>query len=610
MVTATNRVLGVNSSKAVKVPCRVATTANISLSGLQTLDGITLAEGDRVLVKNQTSGVQNGIYDASSGAWVRSPDFDGAYDITRGTMVFVVEGATGGGLFFKVANNAEPTIGTDALVFSSTNLPLSGTFVTGDAFGVDYSGTTDSYAAMLAGASVGKELRLGHGTILLSQTLKLDGDNTSIVGMGPGGTILQATHSSGAVLHIEDYYCRLARVGISSSAGRKAGSAGSNYGLMISPEDVFGQHVHDTVLEHVRVYDQPSHGVAIIGSVFGLGALHCRVDNNLGHGVVVDNGTMRGFSTIGAPGGVIWEGGHINDNAGHGFKVGDDDGTVNYAVRMTIENVDTYRNAISAGVRKSAHAWWMYMGDSRIINCGFGCFDNSTVPVVSPFYLIGRDNTVQQPRFIKPTVGAEIDNYAGDGISSVGNEVLKITVSQPAAPLDPAVIIADDVATENYATCERVTSVTSAMTPTDRSTWQLGDQKYHHQDNHFKSVDSGPERTIEDDAVSTIEFDTNPSFGLMSIASNVPSTRGAALVSFRVGTSPEITLIHGQNTSVGTGVLTAGTSDGVDTDLNIYVHTDNKIYIKNRTGGSASYVITLMSVGGGSILPGELVKTA
>lgn len=133
MVTATNRVLGVNSSKAVKVPCRVATTANISLSGLQTLDGITLAEGDRVLVKNQTSGVQNGIYDASSGAWVRSPDFDGAYDITRGTMVFVVEGATGGGLFFKVANNAEPTIGTDALVFSSTNLPLSGTFVTGDA---------------------------------------------------------------------------------------------------------------------------------------------------------------------------------------------------------------------------------------------------------------------------------------------------------------------------------------------------------------------------------------------------------------------------------------------------------------------------------------------
>ena len=59
----------------VKAPCRVATTANISLSGLQTIDGVSLIEGDRVLVKNQTAGANNGIYDVSSGAWTRAIDY-------------------------------------------------------------------------------------------------------------------------------------------------------------------------------------------------------------------------------------------------------------------------------------------------------------------------------------------------------------------------------------------------------------------------------------------------------------------------------------------------------------------------------------------------------
>lgn len=610
MPTATDRIRNVNSSRAVKVPCRVATTANISLSGLQVIDGIQLVEYDRVLVKNQTAGAENGIYEAGSGAWLRAPDFDSSYDVGRGTMVNVFAGTVSGGLFFKVANATDPVIGTDAITWASTNLPLSSTFVTGDAYGVDYSGVTASDAALAAALGSGREVRLGHGTITLAAPLKLDGDNASLVGMGPAGTIIQATHSDGAVIHIEDYYCRLARVGITSSAARKAGSAGVNYGLLISPEDVFGQHVHDTMLEQVRVYDQPSHGVVSSGSVFGLGALHCRVENNLGHAVVVDNGTLRGYTNIGAPGGFVWEGGHILDNVGHAFLIGNNDGTVNYCVRMQFINVDTYRNALAAGVRKSAHAWWMYMGDSSVVGCGFGCADGSNVPQVAPFYLIGRDNMVPQPRFIRPTVGATIDNYAGDGISSVGNEVTKITVSNPASNLDPAVIVADEVAAENKVTCERTTFVDSAMTPVDRSEWQYGDQIYHHQDHHFKSIDSGKARTLADDGFTTIEFDADPTWGLIHIVGNTPSTRGEALVSFRVGSSPEVRLIDGQNVSVGTGALTTGTSDGVDTDLNIQAHTDNKLYIKNRTGGSGIYVFSLLSVGGGSILPDEMEKVA
>lgn len=70
-----------------KAACQVATTTNITLSGLQTIDGYTTLAGDRVLVKNQTTSSQNGIYIASSSTWLRSADMDvwaevpGAYTV-------------------------------------------------------------------------------------------------------------------------------------------------------------------------------------------------------------------------------------------------------------------------------------------------------------------------------------------------------------------------------------------------------------------------------------------------------------------------------------------------------------------------------------------------
>ena len=59
-----------------KAACQVATTVNITLSGLQTIDTYTTLAGDRVLVKNQTTTSQNGIYIASTTAWNRAVDMD------------------------------------------------------------------------------------------------------------------------------------------------------------------------------------------------------------------------------------------------------------------------------------------------------------------------------------------------------------------------------------------------------------------------------------------------------------------------------------------------------------------------------------------------------
>ena len=78
---------------AWKAPVRAATTANITLSGTQTIDGVALVAGDRVLVKNQSTASGNGIYLVASGSWTRSTDFDTAAEML-GAAVFVSEGAT------------------------------------------------------------------------------------------------------------------------------------------------------------------------------------------------------------------------------------------------------------------------------------------------------------------------------------------------------------------------------------------------------------------------------------------------------------------------------------------------------------------------------------
>lgn len=119
---------GLSSSVAVKGPCRVATTANITLSGVQTIDGIAVGTDDRVLVKNQTSASENGIYVADTGTWRRSKDFNKTRDVRKGTMVIVAGGTVGSGLW--QVTTADPiSVGTSNIAFLLV-VPDTSTFVT------------------------------------------------------------------------------------------------------------------------------------------------------------------------------------------------------------------------------------------------------------------------------------------------------------------------------------------------------------------------------------------------------------------------------------------------------------------------------------------------
>lgn len=117
-----DRLDGLSSSTAFKGPVRAATLATIPLSGEQTIDGIAIVEGDRVLVRSQSDTTQNGIYLASTGAWRRAKDFSLSRDVIKGTRVAVNEGTTQAGKVYAVASSNPVAVGTDAVTFSNVTV--------------------------------------------------------------------------------------------------------------------------------------------------------------------------------------------------------------------------------------------------------------------------------------------------------------------------------------------------------------------------------------------------------------------------------------------------------------------------------------------------------
>ena len=97
---------------------RAATTANITLSGTQTVDGVALVAGDICLVKNQTTGSENGKYTVAAGAWTRTSDFDAGADLISSALAAIQEGTTNLDKVFQCTTNEPITVGTTALVFA------------------------------------------------------------------------------------------------------------------------------------------------------------------------------------------------------------------------------------------------------------------------------------------------------------------------------------------------------------------------------------------------------------------------------------------------------------------------------------------------------------
>ena len=136
-----------------KQPVSCATTANITLSGLQTIDTYTTLSGDRVIVKNQSTSANNGIYIASSGAWSRSTDADTWNELVS-AIAFIEYGSQAGGAWFCTVTPGG-TLGVTPVTWaqfttSATYSAGTGLSLTGYTFSITNTGTAGTYGSASA----------------------------------------------------------------------------------------------------------------------------------------------------------------------------------------------------------------------------------------------------------------------------------------------------------------------------------------------------------------------------------------------------------------------------------------------------------------------------
>jgi phage-related tail fiber protein len=234
----------------------VATTTNITRSGLQTIDGITLTAGMRVLVKDQTNAAQNGVFIAATGDWARADEYDEGTEFDGAIFVFVQKGSTQADTGWILDTDAAVTIGTTALNFTQfsragvtegdgttivrngnilsqrSGIATAGTYtkVTVDTYGrvtgtsllsandipsLDWSkitsgkpttlagyGITDatpaSHQSILASTTTTGHVKIGNGIAVSSGLISADVDGTSIIltGTSPNQKIAHADTST------------------------------------------------------------------------------------------------------------------------------------------------------------------------------------------------------------------------------------------------------------------------------------------------------------------------------------------------------------------------------------------------------------------------------
>jgi len=176
----------------VKDPVRAATTANITLSGTQTVDGVALSVNDRCLVKDQSTGQNNGIYLVASGAWTRALDADVSAEVKGGMMMWVNEGTTNGDKQFILTTNDPITLGTTPLVFTlfaggTSYSAGAGLTLTGSTFDVVTADTSLTVAADAVSVNLNTT-----GGLETSTGVRIKLDGTTLTTSGTGAKVADA----------------------------------------------------------------------------------------------------------------------------------------------------------------------------------------------------------------------------------------------------------------------------------------------------------------------------------------------------------------------------------------------------------------------------------
>ena len=253
----------------VKQSVRAATTAAVLLaSGLENgdaIDGVTLATGDRVLVKNQGTASENGIYVVqSSGAAVRATDFDGAGEVSGGAFTFVEEGTVNADSGWVVTSNGAITVGTDAIAwvqFSGAGQITAGNGLTKSGNTIDAVGTAGRISVSSDAIDIDSGY-IGQNTITTLGTITNGTWTGTAIAVANGGsgatTAATARQNLGIVTSVGTSTTStpaLARIAKQACAASAAGTSSTVVTHLFNSTDVI-----------VQIYEVGS-GATVIGDV-------------------------------------------------------------------------------------------------------------------------------------------------------------------------------------------------------------------------------------------------------------------------------------------------------------------------------------------------------
>ena len=239
-----------------KQSCKVTTTGNITLSGTQTIDGVSVSAGDRILVKDQSVSSANGIYICSADAWTRSTDMAVGSD-AAGASMFIEQGTLNGDVgFVCTSNKGAALVGTNDLTFSqytgASNITAGAALSkTGDQLDVEVDGVTievSSDALQLKDSGITND-KIADGTISNGKLA-----NSSISGVQLGGNLaaLSAGSTGGIVMTSYNGSSAVADISINLDGGSLATSAN---GLKVDTNGIATLMIQDDAITSAKLAD-------------------------------------------------------------------------------------------------------------------------------------------------------------------------------------------------------------------------------------------------------------------------------------------------------------------------------------------------------------------
>ena len=236
----------------------------------------------------------------------------------------------------------------------------------------------------------------------------------ALIGAGDEETYIFGDHTLGPVLQITRRTTLIARLCIDASDARREASSDRNYGILYeTPPDEGGYRLQNSVLNMVRIQNQPSHGLYISVTAYTGSVTNCWMINNGGHGVLIDRGTESGVEhPVDVSGLVSFRECQVRSNGGNGFALGNpkDVNFTTQALRIEITNVEMSGNGFDASARwANSH---VYLHGATSVLFKTNVFSSSNLTGSSGIFIQGgRSIYILNNRFIGVKHAVVIDTY-------------------------------------------------------------------------------------------------------------------------------------------------------------------------------------------------------